>query len=180
MSILYYTDRGQCRFMVTDKICFRLAKKNVLLLWHRSVPFYGDREQYPFLSDKNLSQNLNISLDMSSNLNKNKVVFLFVYIRMLIKHNGIINTLLSEWSLAQSLSPPSADSFRPWRRELCPLTHIRSITVNYYWPAFYPIGPNRIYGFVKMRGQKDLKSMKNGVNWIENWGENWYKKLKIW
>ncbi len=31
-------------------------------------------------------------------------------------------------------------------------------------------------GFVKMRG---LKSMKKEVNWIENQGENWYKKLKI-
>ncbi len=28
-----------------------------------------------------------------------------------------------------------------------------------------------------MRGQKDLKSMKKGVNWIENQGENWYKNL---
>ncbi len=27
---------------------------------------------------------------------------------------------------------------------------------------------NQILGFVKMRGQKDLKSMKKGVNWIEN------------
>ncbi len=33
-------------------------------------------------------------------------------------------------------------------------------------------GPNWIYGFVKMNGQKDLKSMKKGVNWIENQGEN--------
>ncbi len=41
------------------------------------------------------------------------------------------------------------------------------------------IGPNQIQGFVKMRGQKDLKSMKKGVNWIENQGENWNKILKI-
>ncbi len=34
------------------------------------------------------------------------------------------------------------------------------------------IQPNRIYGFVKKRGQKDLKSMKKGGNWIENQGEN--------
>ncbi len=27
-------------------------------------------------------------------------------------------------------------------------------------------------GFVKMRGQKDLKSMKKAVNWIENQGDN--------
>ncbi len=33
-------------------------------------------------------------------------------------------------------------------------------------------GPNRINTFVKMSGQKDLKSMKKGVNWIENQGEN--------
>ncbi len=32
---------------------------------------------------------------------------------------------------------------------------------------------------MKMRGQKDLKSMKRGVNWIENQEENWYKLLKI-
>ncbi len=25
-----------------------------------------------------------------------------------------------------------------------------------------------------MRGQKYLRSMKTGVNWIENQGENWY------
>ncbi len=36
----------------------------------------------------------------------------------------------------------------------------------------------RIYGFVKMRSQKDLRSMKMGVNWIENQGENLYKMLK--
>ncbi len=30
-----------------------------------------------------------------------------------------------------------------------------------------------------MRGQKDIKSNKKGVNWIENQGENLYKKLKI-
>ncbi len=30
-----------------------------------------------------------------------------------------------------------------------------------------------------MKGQKDLKWMKKGVNWIENQGENWYKMLKI-
>ncbi len=29
-----------------------------------------------------------------------------------------------------------------------------------------------------MGGQKDLRSMKKGVNWIENQGENWYKVLK--
>ncbi len=28
-----------------------------------------------------------------------------------------------------------------------------------------------------MRGQKDLKSMKMRVNWIENQRENWYKIL---
>ncbi len=38
---------------------------------------------------------------------------------------------------------------------------------------------NQIKGFVKMRGKKDLKSMKKGVNWIENKDENWYKMLKI-
>ncbi len=32
---------------------------------------------------------------------------------------------------------------------------------------------------MKMSGQKDLKSMKKGVNWIENEGENLYKMLKI-
>ncbi len=26
-----------------------------------------------------------------------------------------------------------------------------------------------------MRGQKDLKSMKKWVNWIENQDENWFK-----
>ncbi len=30
-----------------------------------------------------------------------------------------------------------------------------------------------------MRGQKDLKSMKMGVNWIENQGKHLYKMLKI-
>ncbi len=30
-----------------------------------------------------------------------------------------------------------------------------------------------------MSGQKDLKSMEKGVNWIENHGENLYKMLKI-
>ncbi len=30
-----------------------------------------------------------------------------------------------------------------------------------------------------MRGQTDLKSMKKGVHWIENQGENLYKMLKI-
>ncbi len=30
-----------------------------------------------------------------------------------------------------------------------------------------------------MRGQKDLKSMKKGINWIENQDENLYKMLKI-
>ncbi len=29
-----------------------------------------------------------------------------------------------------------------------------------------------------MRGQTDLKSMKKGVIWIENQGENLYKMLK--
>ncbi len=29
--------------------------------------------------------------------------------------------------------------------------------------------------FCKMRGQKDLITMKTGVNKIENQGENWYK-----
>ncbi len=29
-----------------------------------------------------------------------------------------------------------------------------------------------------MQGQKDIKSMKKGVNWIENQDENWYKSLK--
>ncbi len=29
--------------------------------------------------------------------------------------------------------------------------------------------------FSKMRGKKDLITMKNGVNKIENQGENWYK-----
>ncbi len=29
-----------------------------------------------------------------------------------------------------------------------------------------------------MRGQKDLRSMKKGVNWIDNQGENSYKMLK--
>ncbi len=41
------------------------------------------------------------------------------------------------------------------------------------------IAPNRNYGLAKMRGQKDLKSMKTGINWIENQEENWYKMLKI-
>ncbi len=30
-----------------------------------------------------------------------------------------------------------------------------------------------------MRGQKDLKAMKKGVNWIENQGEKLYIMLKI-
>ncbi len=31
-----------------------------------------------------------------------------------------------------------------------------------------------------MRGQKDLKSMKKGIeNWIKNQGENWYKMFQI-
>ncbi len=30
-----------------------------------------------------------------------------------------------------------------------------------------------------MSGQKHLKSMKKGDNWIENQDENWYKMLKI-
>ncbi len=29
-----------------------------------------------------------------------------------------------------------------------------------------------------MRGQKDLRSMKKGVNWIEHQGENWCKILQ--
>ncbi len=29
-----------------------------------------------------------------------------------------------------------------------------------------------------MRGQKDLRSMKKGVNWIENHAENGYNMLK--
>ncbi len=29
-----------------------------------------------------------------------------------------------------------------------------------------------------MRGQKGLRSMKKGVNWIENQGENGYKMLQ--
>ncbi len=29
-----------------------------------------------------------------------------------------------------------------------------------------------------MKGQIDLTSMKKGVNWIENQGENWDKMLK--
>ncbi len=41
------------------------------------------------------------------------------------------------------------------------------------------IGPNRIQCCVKMRGQKALESMKKGVNWIENQGENLYKMLKM-
>ncbi len=32
--------------------------------------------------------------------------------------------------------------------------------------------------FVKIRGQKDLITMKKGVNKIENQGENWYKLLQ--
>ncbi len=39
------------------------------------------------------------------------------------------------------------------------------------------IGPNRIKGFMKMSVQKDFKSMKKGVNWIENQWENLYKML---
>ncbi len=42
----------------------------------------------------------------------------------------------------------------------------------------YKIGLNQIYGFVKMSNQKDLRSMKSGVNWIENPGEKLYKMLK--
>ncbi len=30
-----------------------------------------------------------------------------------------------------------------------------------------------------MKGQKDLKSMKKGVNWIENQEENWNNMLEI-
>ncbi len=40
------------------------------------------------------------------------------------------------------------------------------------------IVPNRILGFVKMRGQKYLKSMKKGVNWIVNQGRIDTKCLK--
>ncbi len=29
-----------------------------------------------------------------------------------------------------------------------------------------------------MRGQKDLRTMKKGVNKIKNQGENWYKMLQ--
>ncbi len=29
-----------------------------------------------------------------------------------------------------------------------------------------------------MRGQKDLRNVKKGVNKIENQGENWYKMFK--
>ncbi len=32
--------------------------------------------------------------------------------------------------------------------------------------------------FVNLRSQKDLRSMKKGVNWIENQGENWHKMLE--
>ncbi len=32
--------------------------------------------------------------------------------------------------------------------------------------------------FVKMRGQKDLKTVIKEVNWIENQAENLYKMLK--
>ncbi len=41
-------------------------------------------------------------------------------------------------------------------------------------------GPNWIWGFVKMRGQKDLRTVKQkkGVNKIENEGEHWYKMVK--
>ncbi len=39
-------------------------------------------------------------------------------------------------------------------------------------------GPNWIYGFVKIWGQKDLRIMKKGVNRIDNQGENWYKMLQ--
>ncbi len=39
------------------------------------------------------------------------------------------------------------------------------------------IAPNRIYGFVKTRGQKDLSSMKKGVNQIKN-QDYLYKMLK--
>ncbi len=30
-----------------------------------------------------------------------------------------------------------------------------------------------------MKDQEDLKLMKKGVNWIENWDENWCKMEKI-
>ncbi len=43
----------------------------------------------------------------------------------------------------------------------------------------WKIGPNGIWGFVKMRGQKDLRTVKKrGVNKIENQGENWYKMFQ--
>ncbi len=32
--------------------------------------------------------------------------------------------------------------------------------------------------FCKNEGKKDLRSMKKGISWIENHGENSYKKLK--
>ncbi len=35
-----------------------------------------------------------------------------------------------------------------------------------------------ILGFVKMRGQKDIITMKKEVNKMENQGENWYKLLQ--
>ncbi len=41
------------------------------------------------------------------------------------------------------------------------------------------VGTQSDLRFAKMRGQNDVKSMKKGVNWIENQDENWYKMLKI-
>ncbi len=38
---------------------------------------------------------------------------------------------------------------------------------------------NGIWGFAKMKGQKDLRTAKKGVNKIENQGENWYKCFKM-
>ncbi len=48
---------------------------------------------------------------------------------------------------------------------------LHQIFCNYVQHAI-KIGPNQMYSFVKMRGQKDLRSRKRGVNWIENQGEN--------
>ncbi len=39
-------------------------------------------------------------------------------------------------------------------------------------------GPNGIWGFVKVRGQKYLRTVKKGVNKIENQGEHWYKMFQ--
>ncbi len=37
---------------------------------------------------------------------------------------------------------------------------------------------NQIQGSVKMRGQKDLRTMKNGINKIKIQRESWYKMLQ--